>query len=574
MSSHLRTVFLRLLALISILLGSVAWASAASASSGYIDVQPNSVTNPTDNVGLLSLNIASDMPITSLTVTIVPEGGGTPLLSLPMSDFAVPTQDGTGAYGTWELTSPITTTQLPIGSYGVDVTAASADASVSNVSAGTFNFVNVVEFPTFTSSGTTFNFFNQQVTFTGTATIMAPGGTPQPFADQSVTLTNLDDLGAATTVTTGSDGSFTATVTAASGTYWATSQATPTTAAGGSAFIGITVTPLPVTMKAALTVPHPYYGQADEVKGTLTYSDHGVATPLASTTVTLFFNAACCGPEQSGTTVTNASGQFTLPIDTKAGGDTWSLKSTGSTYFASASASVTDTVAYPVLIRKFHGTLSAFGAVQIQACIVAGAGKVEAQYAAKAGGPWHNLGPWRPRNPSVQCQIGTRYGVQYLGTYSARLASAYYRVVFSASNNNEPAVSPVVHLSRLLTKITSFSVRPRTVAKGGHFTVHGRLWKRGKHGTWSPYGGRRVIVVFRYKGTWYRYRAEPKTSRSGWFSGRFVVVDSSPVFAQYNGDATHFACASKRINIHESRATRAEGRIPGSVVVLGAQKSA
>lgn len=557
MSSHRWTVLLRLLALCSMLLGSVAWAGAASASAGYIAVQANSASSPTDNVGLLSLNLASDMPITGLTVTIVPEGGGTPLLSLPMSDFTVPAQDGTGYYGTWTLTSPITTTQLPIGSYGVDVTATSADASISDVFAGTLRFLNVVEFPTFTSSGTNFNYFNQQVTFSGTATITAPGGTPQPFADQSVTLTNVQ-LGTATPVTTGSDGSFTTTVTAASGAYWMTNPATSTTMTLGSAFITITVTPLPVTMQAALTVVHADYGQADQVTGTLTYSDDGVATPLTNTTVTLFFNTACCGPEQSGTTVTNASGQFTLPIDTKAGGATWSLKSTASTYFASGSASVTDTVAYPVLIRKFHATLSAFAAVQIQACVVAGAGKVEAQYAAKPGGTWHNLGPWRPRGPAVyQCQIGTRTGVEYLGTYSARLASAYYRVVFSASNDNEPAISPVTHLSRLLTKITSFSVRPRTVARGGHFAVRGRLWKQGQHGTWSPYGGRRVIVVFRYRGTWYRYRGEPKTSRSGWFSGRFVVYASSPVFAQYNGDATHFACASKRVNVHEPHAVRA-----------------
>ncbi|MGH3402257.1 MAG: hypothetical protein ACRDRJ_07035 [Streptosporangiaceae bacterium] len=46
-----------------------------------------------------------------------------------------------------------------------------------------------------------------------------------------------------------------------------TSPATSTTAAGGSAFITITVTPVPVTMKAALTVTHADYGQADQVKG-------------------------------------------------------------------------------------------------------------------------------------------------------------------------------------------------------------------------------------------------------------------------------------------------------------------
>jgi hypothetical protein len=58
-----------------------------------------------------------------------------------------------------------------------------------------------------------------------------------------------------------------------------------------------------------------------------------------------------------------------------------------------------------------------------------------------------------------------------------------------------------------------------------------------------------VIVVFRYHRTWYRYRYEPVTSGTGWFKHTFRVNASSPFFAQYNGDSTHFACASTRINI-------------------------
>ena len=80
-----------------------------------------------------------------------------------------------------------------------------------------------------------------------------------------VTLRLSADPGTATTVTTGPDGSFTGTVTAQSGNYWATNQGTSTTAPWSSGIITITVTPLPVTMHAALTVPHATYGQADQV---------------------------------------------------------------------------------------------------------------------------------------------------------------------------------------------------------------------------------------------------------------------------------------------------------------------
>jgi hypothetical protein len=46
-----------------------------------------------------------------------------------------------------------------------------------------------------------------------------------------------------------------------------------------------------------------------------------------------------------------------------------------------------------------------------------------------------------------------------------------------------------------------------------------------------------------------RHKGAPKTNSAGRFSGHFKLYVSAPMFAQYNGDAAHFASASKRIKV-------------------------
>jgi hypothetical protein len=538
-----------LIAAVAVLIGGAGLpAVAASADTGYISVEPNSAGSPSSNPGLLSVTLGSDMPITSLTVDIVPTGGGTPVLSLPMSDFTVPIENGTGYYGDWVVTSPITTTQLAIGSYSVEVTAASNDASISDVLAGTLNFLNEVTFPTFTSNGTTFNYDNQDVTFSGSADIQSPGGTPSPFGNASLVLT--DGSSDTYPVTTAADGSFSITVPAKSDDYWVEYQGDATTGFAGSSLITISVSPFVASMTAKLSVPHAKYGQADNVTGTLTYSDNGAIKALAGTTVSLYADTYYVGETPTATTVTDAGGAFSMPVPTTAGVDTWTVESQSSQYFASASAGLTMTVAQPNYIQQFHASLNAFAIVNVRACVGASTGTFQVEYAAKATGPWHLLG--HLTSEGLSCTHGSGYGYEYSGKFGAHLASAYYRVSYTGNYQFQGAVTKAVHLARLLTKITSFRVSPRHLAVGAHLTVSGRLWAKGKNGKWSPDRHRRVIVILRYKGVWYRYRHSPETNSAGRFSGRFPMCCTTPIFAQYNGDATHFASASKRIRVTKS----------------------
>lgn len=535
----------------------------ASAATGFINVVGNTVDSPASNPGLLSVTLASDMPITAMTVDIVPMGGGTSLLSIPMTDLTTPAQDGTGSIGTWTVTSPVTTGQLALGSYDVQVTATTADASVTAAPAGLLEFLNEVSFPTFTSNGTTFNYDNQNVTFTGTADVTAPGGTPQPFGTEPVILA--DGNGDSVPVTTATDGSFSVTVAAKTTNYFPAFQTDSTTASGLTPpEIAITVTQLATQLTGVLSVPHPKYAQPDEITGTATYTDGSATTKLTGATVGLYAPGAYFpGASPQATAITGTDGQYTMSLPTTDGAGDWTVAVPANSYLAASTATLPLTVANPNFITGFRGTLNAFGVVTIAGCVGASTGTVNIQYAAKLGGPWHTLGRWKPAG-GTSCQNGAKIGTEYSASYYARLGSAYYRVVYTANYNSQGVTSKAVHLARQFTKITSFKVSPRSVARHGKFTVSGRLWAQGKNGKWTPYAHRRLLIIFHYQGVYYRYAAEPKTNGSGRFSGRFPVLVTAPLFAQYNGDSTHFASATARITV---RLKGAAARTPNAAAL-------
>jgi len=546
----------RIVAMTAVLVSGLALATAASAvTAPFISVQPLQPASPPANVGLLSVSIASDMPITSLSVDLVAAGGGTPALTLPMSDFTVPAGNGDGNPHTWTLSHPITETQLNLGSYSVEVTAASSDANVSDVPGGTLGFLDQLSIPTFTTSnGTSFNYDNQDVTFTGQAQILTPAGTTQ-VANDSLDIT--DTSGDTYPFTTASDGSFSVSVPAKSELFRAEFAGDATTAAATSAQIQISVTQFPVTVNAALSDPHARAGEAVSVIGMVTYDDNGVATPLPGNEVSLSFVPTGGGKDVVATAVTGTNGQFVMAVPTTEGNSiTWNVSSTPTTFLTGGSIALPMTVAEPTFIRNFAGTLSAFGVVHVSGCVIATTGTLEVEYAARSAGPWHVLGRWT-HQAGKACQAGGAAGLEYSTNFHAKLPSAYYRAVYVANNFNQRAVSKLVHLSRIQTKITSFNVMPRRVPSGGQFTVTGRLWTKGKSGQWLPFTRRHVIVIVTFKGQHYRYASSPITNSHGNFKGKFPIFFSTPVFAQYNGDKTHFACASNRINITKTSSAAA-----------------
>jgi hypothetical protein len=208
------------------------------------------------------------------------------------------------------------------------------------------------------------------------------------------------------------------------------------------------------------------------------------------------------------------------------------------------------TVAVPNYISDFSGALSPFGVVALAGCTAAPAGNYTIQYAAKASGPWHSLGRWKPYQ-AENCELPSgSLGFVYATAFAARLPAAYYRAVYAGSYSYEPVTSTKLYLAKRLTKITGFKVTPTSVRSGSKFKVTGRLMAQDKHGKWAADPRKRIWVFVYYKGTYHYYPYHPATNGSGYFSGKFPVTATELVFAQYNGDSTHFASASNRIRVH------------------------
>jgi hypothetical protein len=476
----------------------------------------------------------------------------------------VPAGDGDGMLNAWTLKNPITTGQLALGAYQAEVSASdSGGDSVSGANAGPYQFENEVFFSTFTSNGTAFDYNNQDVTFSGNATFLAPGGSPVAFADATLNLTgpSAPDNKA---VMTDMSGAFTVTVPAADGFFQMEYAGDPTTLFAASNPILVSVTQSPVTIHAALAVSDVNQGARDSVRGTVTYTDNGITKPLTGQAISLYKGAVVAG-KPAATTVTSGTGTFRLPVPTKVSGS-WSVATSSSEFLLGAQAdNLRLTVRQANKITGFHASLNSFAVVRYTGCITGASQLVLIEYRAKRTGPWLPL-----RHAFFQggCQQGTRHGRRFGGSARARLAGAYYRAVYPKTTTWQAAASSTVYLHKFLTKITSFSVRPQSVSRGGSVTVSGRLWAQLKSGKWQPDAGRHVIVVFRYHGTWYRYRAEPTTNSAGRFTGTFKVHATSPFFAQYNGDATHFASASKRITVTAAAILSAQARTPLDAVRL------
>jgi hypothetical protein len=251
--------------------------------------------------------------------------------------------------------------------------------------------------------------------------------------------------------------------------------------------------------------------------------------------------------------VTTATGAFTANIPAQHATGNWTASAGGTALLDLATTKLTLHVQLPTDFRQVKIALSAFKALSVKACLnVTSPGgsptpidpSITLQYARSAKGPWKKLRTIKPTAGIAYCAAGSTIWQVTLG---APVANAYYRVSFAGDSGLQAAVSPAAHRWRHLTKITSFSISPHRVAVKGAVTVKGRLWHN--TGSWHPYAGHKVVILFEYQGSWYFYQDEPRTNSLGYFSGRFTVYVTSPWIAQFDGDTTDFGTASKRIDV-------------------------
>jgi hypothetical protein len=557
LSARTAIVFAAVAAVVTI----VSVPGAAGADTSDV-ITIDGVTSPAANPGLLTIEVNSSTPITSLSAEI--EDGSTQLLSLPFTDFELTggSNTGTNLNSTWTLTSPITQTELPLGSYTVAVSAAdSGGGSVLGPSTGTLNFLAQPAL-TFSWGKVTVSGDTETLAYSGTVSAVDPDGQSAPVngATVSGSYTNQSSQVVPVSSVTDASGGFTGTITDPNPNIsqpFVLSVPATATMAGGSEIEELFGGGAGTSIAASLGAVN--RGSAATLSGTLSYQYAGVTYPAASESLTIASSEAGFTPV---TVSADGSGHFTYTTTAQTGDSVWTITFAGNDYLAGTQATLPLTVNQPTSIAHFTAGLSAFGVLSLKACVSTPlATRLTYVYSASAHGPWRTLGTVAPGTDSA-C-TGTMVGFPH--RFTVPLANGYYQARFASVPGAQASASGVLHEWKHLTRITGFKVSPTSVSKGGTVTVTGRLWV--KSGTWKPLAHRRVAIYFEYNNTIYVYVKEMTSNSTGRFSGRYRVEVTAPWIAQYNGDSTHFASDSAVITVRLRKAAALAANAAGAQAV-------
>jgi hypothetical protein len=558
----------------AVALGTVATAVASAQTSDTVTI--TSVTAST-TPGQLVISVTSDSNLNELNVILAPvTGSGTPV-QLTLANF---TQEsgGTGTDGTY--VSPLTMAELPdLGTYTVEVTAGDSDNGVdtdNNTSLYWLDQPNI----TLSASPATFSYADPSVAFSGTLSLTFPDGsadTTTPLSGLPLQLTdNLDSNTSA--ITTGAGGTFSATASqpASGAAYKVSFEGSLTIAVADSNSVDVSAVQDPAQVTAKASKTQLKYGQDLTISGAATYDPGQGYVGLAESPVEIFSHPyGSAGTTPFATTTANGDGGYSVTFADKGSGGPWYVYSGGlpgdptlDELLSQASATTaTVNVAYPVSISGLRASLNAFAVLTLTGCLRdSNAGKalklpLQAEYATRRAGPWHVLGTVEGTSRK-RCGSGPDFGSTFDYHVTVAVAAAYYRLAYPGGPAYQSAVSKSVYEAKTLTKITNFTISRHTVAKNGTVTVSGRLWDDTKG--WHPFPGRKVFILFHYKGVWYYFPHQPVTSSSGTFSGTFKPYATAPWIAEYMGSSTYFACASARVTVRVTGARSAQLLAPST----------
>jgi hypothetical protein len=406
---------------------------------------------------------------------------------------------------------------------------------------------------TVTPSPTSITEGSQGVTFSGTLTGAAPGSTkPVNIKNAPVDL-SVNGGSASRVATTNSEGhfSYTASNIAQAGLYAFSVSATKTyTSATDDVQIGTVQAATRVT-GVRVSPAHLRYGQKARLRGTVQYLVGTRWTALPGVAVQVKV-----GSSGLGSVTADKNGHFRALLPTTRG-STWQATVSAGTLTQQTSAIGNLIIAVPLRVRWFTAGLEADGEVSASGCLEVTVPvrygpqtTVDIQYSARKRGPWKSLGKLQLHNRTRKQRSCHGANESYFsGDIRHRLANAYYRANFQASDSFLAAISRVVHAWRYQTRITSFRVRPHTVVSGSTVTISGRLWQRTR--SWKPYGHRLVEFIYHVKDTsFWGKLGTSRTSAGGYFrlaavagQGTFVAV----AYVEYRGDSDHLAVRSAGI---------------------------
>ena len=396
---------------------------------------------------------------------------------------------------------------------------------------------------------------SQSVTFSGTLTGVAPGTTTRVNIKNAPVDLSVNGGSASKVATTDAEGSFsyTASNISQAGLYAFSVAATKTyTSATDDVQIGTVQAATRIT-GISVSPAHLRYGQTATLTGTVQYLLGTTWTPLTGVAVQLEV-----GSNSLSSVSTDGNGNFKASLPTTRG-STWLATVSASTLTQQASATGNLTIAVPLRVRSFAASLQADGEVRARGCLQVTVPvrygpqtTVDIQYSEHPRGPWKSLGRLQLHNMARKQRSCRDADESYFsGDIRHRLANAYYRADFPASDTFLGAVSRVVHAWRYETRITSFRVSPHAVMSGHTVTITGRLWQR--TGSWKPYGHRLVVYVYHVKGTsFWSKLGTSHTNARGHFrltavagKGTFVAI----TYVEYNGDRDHLAVRSPGIPV-------------------------
>jgi hypothetical protein len=539
--------------------------AAAAANSSPIVI--DSVSSPPGEPGLLSIQAEATSNITAFTVYI--DSGTIPVLSIPFYDFSL--TSGSAQDGTWTVQSPITTSELSLGTYQVTVDATDeAGDSVTAASAPDDFFFGLYPSVTMAASTTTLSYSEQSVTFSGQVTADGPDGSPEDVANQPVSIT--DSAGGSWPATTDQNGNYSVTVTPnLSGGTGSLAGSFSVSVSGGAAIaqasspqVELTGDVDPVQVSVSLSKSVADFGAKVTLTGSAQYEADGIWLPLANSAIDI-----------SGTDYYSGDSVPTIAATTDSSGDindvvlpaqpttTWTANPPPSQFLTSSGSetglpnSATLTVVLPTRTTRLHVAYNPAGQITASGCLGLGSAVASfprltspadadlyLQYSRTSRGPWRTLGPLAGSG-APKCSGGTGFA----GTMGSPSLSGHYRAEFTGQALFQRSVSAAGYAATAATRITGFSITPRAVTGHGLIRVSGQLQQKKGRG-WKGLGSVLVKIYVKPAGSanWYWYR-KAHLSRSGKFSLSFVPPVSGDWAAGYAGNASHLESTSRILHV-------------------------
>jgi hypothetical protein len=543
-----------------------AFSSAAAASAATDQFTVVSAGSPAAHVGDLTVVLDSTEPITAVTAGLTSTSQAAVDMALSETGSA---QDGpTGITSTWSVPTPITVSQLPLGTYQISLAVTFQDQSVqTDADAGDLAFLDEPQITLNADPAETGYDYSPTINVSGNVAVLAPDGSTAPYAGSL--LLSTDGAAVGQSLTTDSSGDFTAQLVDDSGaTFIQLAIGTPdgnAPLAAGTDRVALTPVIDPQRITAKLAQPTIRYGADDEITGTLSYLPFDTGStyqPLGGQTIQVYnsiYSKFIYG-------TTNANGDFTIKLTDPVPAiyrwlsSTWTVVAKSDPgQFDSAQVVLPMTVQIPTAVTRFHVTLNRYWQLNYSGCLTLWYQVPDEftdfepvlQYAAGPNGPWHLLASKLPR--SGACGFGNLW---FSGSVIAPRNYAYYRVYYPGNTTTRGVYLASASASALEWKyedqIAGLSVSPHVVGKNGRLTVKGRLeyYDSG----WRALPKQTVYIVFRQKGasTWY-WIVTAKTNASGYFAATVKdSVGSATWSAEFEGDGTHLATSPPGIYVRVS----------------------